>query len=213
VLQLSNLDEICKLLNERKVQVPTYSDSAKSYVDRYKGRRGSMVVDVVASRQRRYDLYVIPKIVNLFDENSDGSLKFLADNPPEYLPLRAGEAKCMSQVAKILLAFGNIDSSLDEDAICQNWAWLPSIYDEGGPNEWVSKVYDINGIGPALLEYLRMRSGGDSLKVDVRVIEALGRAGVPVDSLTPKGVYEVSHLIATNLEISMLELDQLLWGR
>jgi hypothetical protein len=56
-----------------------------------------------------------------------------------------------------------------------------------------------------------MRSGGNSLKVDVRVKNSLRAIGVPVDYLSDLGVYAVCQTISKELGISMLELDQILW--
>lgn len=72
---------------------------------------------------------------------------------------------------------------------------------------WVGSV---NGIGPALYAYLRMRSGGDGIKPDVRVRARLNQLGF----VTPAG--EVGLLLtawaaAEELTVKRIELDQLLW--
>lgn len=117
----------------------------------------------------------------------------------------------MSAVAKALLNFGNAIGLMDEEEICISWAALPSIHDEAGPHPAVQDVLDVKGIGPALLEYLRMLCGANTLKVDVRVIKSLSEAGVPVQMFKDAGMYEVCRTISHQLGLSMVELDSLLW--
>jgi hypothetical protein len=68
----------------------------------------------------------------------------------------------------------------------------------------------VGGIGPALFAYLRMRCGADALKPDLRVHRALVDLGflVPRDE---HALLVVSAAAASELRISRLVLDQLLW--
>ena len=68
----------------------------------------------------------------------------------------------------------------------------------------------VPGIGPALFAYLRMRSGGDAPKLDLRVARATRRLGfhVPVGE---HAILVVAHAAADEVAISLLVLDQILW--
>jgi hypothetical protein len=61
-----------------------------------------------------------------------------------------------------------------------------------------------------LFAYLRMRSGADALKPDLRVARALSKLGFHV----PAGSHAtlvVAHAAADEVAINLLVLDQLLW--
>lgn len=199
--QLNAIYEIRKALEENS----SLKERAANYGTLYKGERGLMVVDVVSSRQRRYDSYVIPKIIPQYRSVAkDLSLQELASNSPIWLPLRDGEADTMKSIAKVLINYGNTRGLTDEEKIVRRWADDKDAFQE---------VLDIKGIGPALLQYLRMRSGADSLKVDVRVIEELGKLGLPVHWFTADGLLELCVEIANEANCTLLELDQVLWHR
>ena len=208
---LDNLEEVCGEISKRQAMRPDFKQRAKKLGTSYTGTRGTMIVDVVGSRQRRYTSYVQPKIIKPYADQRDGSLKDLAANPPTFLRLRGYEVPGMSAVAQALLDYGHGRGLTDEEAICLSWSALPSIHDDKGPHPAVQAVLDVKGIGPALLEYLRMLCGANTLKVDVRVIKSLKAAGVPVHIFTDAGIYEVCRTIAQELGLSMVELDSLLW--
>lgn len=195
------VEEIKKDLNNN----PLLKVRASEYGMVYKGARGLMVVDVVASRQRRYDSYVVPKILPLYKNKAkDLSLLALSTKSPKWLPLRNGEAETMASLAKALLSYGNSQGIEGEESVVSKWA-----NDENA----FQRVLEIKGIGPALLQYLRMRSGADSLKVDVRVIEELRALGIPVHWFAADGLLELCKVIAEEANCSLLELDQVLWHR
>jgi hypothetical protein len=176
---------------------------AQDYGLIYKNRRGLMVVDVVASRQRKYLEYVVPKLLPQYEAKAaDLSLLSLAKKAPIWMPLRTGEAKVMQSVAKVLLDFGNRGRIKDENDICLAWAEDSSAH---------SDILDIKGIGPALLQYLRMRSGADSVKIDVRVMEELKNLRLPVDWFTSDGLLQICTELAREASCSLVELDQVLW--
>ena len=208
---LKNLEEVCVEIKKRQLVRPDFKQRAKELGNSYNGARGTMIVDVIGSRQRRYTSYVQPKIIIPYSEQRDGSLRDLADHPPTFLRLREYEVPGMSKVAQVLLDYGFGLGISDEEEICKNWASLPSIHDEDGPDPAVQAVLDVKGIGPALLEYLRMLCGTNTLKVDLRVIKSLAEAGVPVNMFKDAGIYEVCQSIAKELGLSMVELDSLLW--
>jgi len=110
----------------------------------------------------------------------------------------------MKLLAEALIDFGKSKELTDEEQIVKVWA-----EDEAASQE----VLDIKGIGPVLLQYLRMRSGADSLKVDVRVIEELSGLGIPAHWFTSDGLLELCKEIAKEARCSLLELDQVLWHR
>jgi hypothetical protein len=176
---------------------------AQDYGLIYKNRRGLMVVDVVASRQRKYLEYVVPKLLPQYEAKAaDLSLLSLAKKAPIWMPLRTGEAKVMQSVAKVLLDFGSRGGIEDENDICLAWAEDSSAH---------SFILDIKGIGPALLQYLRMRSGADSVKIDIRVIEELKNLRLPVEWFTPDGLLQICTELAKEAVCSLVELDQVLW--
>jgi len=211
MFQIDLNPDVFQILRDEMVAFPEFEVKAKQFGDVYRDRRGAMVVDVVASRQRNYLKVVAPKIVYEFEKTQPPTLASLANNPPAYLKLRTGEVQTMVNVAIELLAFGERSNLTNENEICHNWAMLASTYESEDADIDNLAIAEISGIGPALLEYLRMRSGGNSLKVDVRVKNSLRAIGVPVDYLSDRGVYAVCQKISTALGISMLELDQILW--
>jgi hypothetical protein len=176
---------------------------AQEYGLIYKDRRGLMVVDVVASRQRKYLEYVVPKLLPQYEVKAlDFSLQSLAKKAPIWMPLRTGEAKVMQSVARVLLDFGTKKRIKDENAICLAWAEDSSAH---------SDILDIKGIGPALLQYLRMRSGADSVKIDIRVMDELKNLRLPVEWFTPDGLLQICNELAKEAGCSLVELDQVLW--
>ena len=73
-------------------------------------------------------------------------------------------------------------------------------------------VGGVPGIGPALFAYMRMRCGADALKPDLRVADALRNLGFE-SAGDPHSILVVARAAATELGVSLLVLDQLLWGR
>jgi hypothetical protein len=186
-----------------RLSEPRYLDAAKSIGSLYKDRRGLMVVDVVASRRRRYDKTVLGVILPTYEEEAHNlSLKFLSENPPAYLPLMQGEADTMSALAQFLTRFGSTENDEMTIANFAEHSWSPRIR---------ARALSIRGIGPVLYEYLRMLSGADAIKIDSRVRLALRSLGVPQHLFTDVGLVEVCKLIAKELKCSLVQLDQLLW--
>ena len=183
-------------------------EQAAGYVAQYQGKRASMVFDVVASRQRRYETRVLPMVEAFTHSPAAVSLRTLAhEGPGSGHGLRSGEGATMQAVAAGLVKFA-AEHDLDDDDGARAWA------DSAAPFEHAPKlepyVGATNGIGPALFAYLRMRSGADALKPDLRVRESLNRLGfgVPNDE---HAILIVAHAAAADLGISRLVLDQLLW--
>ena len=134
-----------------------------------------MVFDVIVSRQRRSKARVLPMVEAFFLTPAAASLQALAHEGPGLgHGLRSGEDATMQGVATGLVRFA-AERDLDDDHGARIWA------DSAAPFEHAPKlepsVGSINGIGPALFAYLRMRSGADALKPDLRVREGLNRLG------------------------------------
>ena len=68
----------------------------------------------------------------------------------------------------------------------------------------------VPGIGPALFAYLRMRSGSDAIKPDLRVANGLRQLGFHVPS-GEHAILVVARAAAAEAAIGLLILDQLLW--
>jgi hypothetical protein len=186
------------------------AEEARGYANRYEGRRGAMVFDVVASRQRRYTTRVVSMVERFSNDRSDLSLRALAtEGPGVGWGLRSGEGETMQNVASGLGRYCD-DHGLDDEAGVRAWAAATtSVVDAHRLDPYVGSV---SGIGPALFAYLRMRSGGDGIKPDVRVRKALNDLGFGV----PPGDAALLRLaagVAAECGISLLELDQMLWGR
>ncbi|KHL18319.1 hypothetical protein CLV56_3257 [Mumia flava] len=184
--------------------------SAEEYGRYYEGRRGAMVFDVVASRQRRYLQRVRPLVDQWTADVGEPTLEVLAQKTPDRARygLRADENVTMSTVATNLLEISR-DLSISEDDACKVWAdnvtgleFAPALDPVAGA---------VRGIGVALFSYLRMRCGASALKPDIRVRRALSDLGFTV----PRGeaaILTVAHAAAAELDVDLLTLDQLLWS-
>ena len=182
---------------------PEFRENSMFLMSKYKDKRGLMIVDCVASRRRKYNEYVIPKLLPLYIEKArDLSISALAEEAPTWMPLMQEEPETMQEVATKLLDYGLRNQLQDENEICKHWANDPPAHQE---------ILDIKGIGPALLQYLRMLSGANSIKIDVQVTNQLNQLGVPVEWFTPDGLLKVCESLAKEAECTLIELDQLLW--
>lgn len=202
-MHIPNWDSAVLSVKQTLEKNPELISKANKLGKIYEDQRGLMVVDCVASRQRRYASYVVPVLLPQYSSAAvDLSIHSLANKAPNWLPLREGEAKTMVQVAQALIKYGKHNSIEDENQICLQWA------NDG--DEYV-KLLEIKGIGPALLQYLRMLSGANTLKVDVRIIEELEKLNLPVSWFTTDGLLELCSALAKDSSCSLVELDQVLW--
>jgi hypothetical protein len=202
-LKIANWDQSISQVRETLEANPKIRGIASQLPNKYRNRRGLMIVDVIASRQRKYDSYVVPTILPMYEANAkDLSISYLSSNSPNYLPLRSGEAETMSKIARYLSDFGHINNLTSDEILCAKWAENSLI---------ANQLLDIKGVGPALLQYLRMLSGADTLKVDVRVLDGLALIGIPISWFTADGILEISKEIAAEVGCSLVELDQILW--
>lgn len=184
--------------------------AAAGYSEVYAGRRGGMVFDVVASRQRNYKGRVLPLVERWSDAVGEPSLAQMASQPPRAADfgLLRTEPDTMRTVAANLMTFSS-DLRLSEDEGCRTWA--EGVQGLEHAHDLDPVVGGVPGIGPALFAYMRMRSGGNTLKPDVRVAKALRRLGFRL----PGDVHSIlvtARAAATEIDVDMLTLDQLLWA-
>ena len=191
-------------LSER-VSSPEIKGKVQEIQSVYRGSRGPMVVDVVASRRRRYETHVAGRIIPVYKENAkDFSLKTLAEHGPVGVTLWSGEARTMVQLAEFLLDFAE---DQDDERTVASFA-RQSAYPEVR-----ARAIEIRGIGPVLYEYLRLLSGVDTLKADSRIREALGSLGIPEENFSDEGVLNICKALAADCECNLVVLDQALWNR
>ncbi|BBY92309.1 hypothetical protein MGALJ_19780 [Mycobacterium gallinarum] len=188
---------------------------AQNYAAEYDNARGAMIVDVVASRQRRYSTRVRKIVADWKARNAEHTIAWLATQPlqRELYGLSDGEVTTIHEVANQLCAFVSregITAREEEDRLCRIWA------DRYGAIEHAPRldpvVGSVKGIGLALFAYARMRSGADAIKPDIRVVRAMRSLGflVPKDE---HAVLLITRAAAEEIGMSRLVLDQLLWWR
>lgn len=185
---------------------------AEAYSHFYDGRRGSMILDVVLSRQRRYRERVLPLVTRWELDSEEHSLRWLATHEPDQkgYGLRFGESATTTALARNLVAFADEHGlGKDEDGACLRWAQGVAGLEQAPGLDPVAG--SVTGIGPALFTYLRMRSGADALKPDLRVANALRKLGFDVPA-SQHAVLVVAHAAADETNLNLLVLDQLLWG-
>lgn len=183
----------------------SFAEKAAALSSLYVGKRGLMVVDVVASRQRRYEAYVVPVLLAEYQKQAqDLSLKTLVSNPPTFLKLRDGEAQTIKEVAELILGLLP-DGEKDEELA------IKRLLELGFDDAWTEYPLAINGIGPALFNYLLILSGADTVKVDVRVRRALDLLGIDAEIFTDTGLLMVCRILANDVGCSLAVLDQVLW--
>ncbi len=186
---------------------------ALNYAAVYSGARGAMIVDVVASRQRRYQSRVIQIVSDWKNANAEHTIAWLADHrlEREDYGLSDNEVDTIQEVAKRLCSFAaqqGLTAPDQEDQVCRLWADRYGAFEHAPMLDPV--VGSVKGIGLALFAYARMRSGADAIKPDVRVKKGLRSLGfsVPDDE---HAVLLVATAAAEDIGMSRLVLDQLLW--
>lgn len=183
--------------------------SAKDYANVYEGRRGAMVFDVIASRQRKYKSRVLP-LVSQWEANvSASTLSAMASTPPkaEDFGLMSGEPTTMRTVAANLLEIAE-DSGLSDNDACRLWA--DGVDGLQHAHNLDPVVGSVSGIGPALFAYMRMRCGASALKPDVRVTKTLRGLGFTTPG-DPHSIITIAQAAAAEIGLDLLSLDQLLW--
>jgi hypothetical protein len=121
--------------------------------------------------------------------------------------LRSGESTTITVVPRNLTSFAGA-LGVDEDEGCRQWAeGVGGLEHSPGLD---SVVGSVPGLGLALFPYLRMWSGADALKPNLRVARALRTLGfhLPTDG---HSIMIVATAAAAEVATSLLVLDQLLW--
>jgi hypothetical protein len=181
----------------------------------FRGQRGLMVLDVVLSRQRRYDSRVAPMLARWTAKvtglGAQPTLAFVAEHPDSYVEFaaRTGEADTTAAVARSLLRYGSDHGLTEDNAICEAWA-SSTVGLEVAPR-LDPYVGSIRGIGPALFAYARLLCGADTIKPDVRVLRQLRAHGIEVEAKDAVAAFLAAQAVAHELGIDVVELDQLLW--
>jgi hypothetical protein len=186
----------------------TVETRPERYAAVYVQRRAAMVFDVVASRQRDYARKVRQLVSEFEQRQAAESLAALADaGPGTGLSLMATEVITIKQVASALHSYCS-EHGLDDDQGVRQWAL------EAEPVRLAPRLDpyagSVSGIGVALFAYLRMRSGADAIKPDLRVRRRLNELGFSV----PAGdgaLLLLAEAAAEELGVTRLALDQVLW--
>jgi hypothetical protein len=182
---------------------------AQTYAAAYEGRRAAMVFDVVASRQRRYTNRVVPLVARFAEAPASTSLEALAaDGPGDGWGLRGAETETIRLVATGLRRFAGDFECEDDDVTVRLWAdRTRPIVDAHDLDPYVGSI---PGIGLALFAYMRMRSGGDGIKPDIRVRRGLNNSGFQAPR-SDLAMLRLAEAVALEADVPLLVLDQLLW--
>jgi hypothetical protein len=181
--------------------------AAAKYGDKYMTRPGAMVFDVVASRQRRYEMGVLP-LVGHWESDASASSR----NGSRRTLLRPVVTDCEKVNRPRWLRWLPIcEASLltrrQEDDVCRTWAnRVHGLEHAPGLDPIVGSV---KGIGLVLFAYMRMRTGGDALKADLRVTRGLRLLGFQVPG-SVHATLVIARAVAEEIGTNLLVLDQLL---
>ena len=182
---------------------------AEAYAAVYESQRAPMVFDVVASRQRSYRNRVKPLVDRFSKTPASASLEALAaDGPGDGWGLKATETETIRLVAAGLVRFADDNDCDGDDVTVRLWAdrTLPVV----AAHDLDPYVGSVSGIGLALFAYMRMRSGGDGIKPDIRVRRGLTNAGFQVPR-SDLAMLRLAEAVAAETDMPLLVLDQLLW--
>lgn len=157
-------------------------DGAPDYASRSAGARAAMVFDVVASQRRKYVQVVVPAVERLKTDWPGMTLAVLAaGGPTEGFGLPPKRWATISAVAAGFCRYRGDRPELAEmsdDELVAHWATaVEPIRLTPRLDPYVGAVSGIALF--ALFAYMRMRSGADALKPDVRVRSHLARLGFP----------------------------------
>ncbi|MCV7031019.1 hypothetical protein [Mycobacterium sherrisii] len=204
------VENLRNIANAHRVEAQVNADA---HAGVYTGKRGAMIVDVVASRQRNYLARVRPIVARWEAANEQHSIYWLAEHPLDATQFGLSEAEAVTilEVARNLRGYAvteGLPGPREEDAVCSRWAQGRGQLEHAPRLDPV--VGCVKGIGLALFAYMRMRSGADAIKPDIRVKKALRHLGfaVPDDD---HAVLILAKAAAEEIRVSRLVLDQLLW--
>jgi hypothetical protein len=190
----------------------TVDARVQSFLGYYKGDPAAAVVDAVLSVRWNWTNRVAPGVKAWIAANPNRSLTALAATGPgpsvgNNTPRPAHVAAIMG-VAQALLQFGPPPGGSDSKRFA-TWARQAEAMRF---NHVFDPVGAVNGIGPALFNYLLMRAGVDALKPDKRIRVRLVAAGLLAGiSADDRDVLFVGEAMAEELGVDRLWFDQLLW--
>lgn len=183
--------------------------SAQGYADVYQGRRASSIVDAVASSQHRYQAAI--NSVAQFETNWPGTaMAQLAAGTFTGCGLSTARWTTITGIAEALRAYQAAHPLLpgaNDDSVLLSWAL------ETEPLRLAvnaDPVGQVKGFSTALFAYLRMRSGADAIKPDVRLRKKLAALGFPIPEWD-NALIVYAESAASALGVPRLALDQLLW--
>jgi len=179
---------------------------------RYVSRRPAMIVDAVMSVQQDYEKAVLPLVASFDQTPAAASLEALAEldgidetlfnNSPKRTAAIVG-------VARGLIRYRQERGLNDEDA-ARAWAQVTDGLEFA--HEADPYVGGVKGIGFALMGYLRLLCGADTIKIDSRVVGRLQELGFDLGNPPqPERGLMISALAAQQVGMGLGELDQLLW--
>ena len=140
--------------------------------------------------------------------SSLADLRSLQDNSEYAEKFGAGRPELVWKIAEALLE--NTNDTTDDLSVLQSWA------ENADPQDRDDPIRDLNGIGLATFQYLRMIAGANTVKPDIQVerfIEELDTA-VPAFDLETESktdVLESCRWLADNSEYTLIEIDQIAW--
>jgi hypothetical protein len=176
---------------------------------RYVHRRAAMVFDTVASRHRRPSRRMLPVLERFAQSPAATSLAALAEQGPgDGWGLRPGEPEIMRGIARGLTRYA-AHHRVDEEVGVLAWATATAtIAAAPALDPYVGAV---RGIDAVLFADIRVRSGGDGIKPDLRTRAALRFLGFDVPEGEP-ALLALAAAVAAELDQPLVVLDQLLWS-
>lgn len=183
---------------------------AMELVNRYRDDIPTMVVDVVTSRQRRYNTRVLP-LLTQFKANageSAKSLQALAQHGSKLNGLRNGEDDTIRAVAAGLVEVGHLNGATSDRSALDTWRKRTDGLEIA--HNLDPYVGSVKGIGMALFCYLRLLAGSNTIKIDVRVKAALRNLGFQLPE-SDTATYLLAAHVSGETGIELPVLDQLLW--
>jgi hypothetical protein len=175
---------------------------------RYRDVPAAMVIDAVASRQRKYQSTVQPFVQRYLDQHPSLTLRDLSLTGAQGTALsRRGEPQTVQDTALGLLRFADEHTLSETEAVR---AWGEATNGLTHAHRLDPYVGSVRGIGVALFAYLRMLAGADGLKPDVRVRNGFARLGFPV-LYSDVALLHLAAVTAPLADLTLCELDQLLW--
>jgi hypothetical protein len=142
------------------------------------------------------------------DVSSLADLRSLKDNPDYTEQFGTGRPELVWKIAGALLENGA--DTVDDLSVLQSWA------ENADPQDREDPIRELNGIGPATFQYLRMIAGANTIKPDIQVerfVEELNRDVPAFDFETDSktDVLKSCRRLAANSEYSLIEIDQIAW--